>query len=375
MAALVACSPLGTGDTEEEDVLDADNDKVADYLGKAVDLDKDGIADLIDIDGDGIFDGIGVDTDGDGIADAVGIDTDGDGILDALDLDGDGMVDPQPGSGGSGDVGSTGGSSSLPTGGVTGTGSSSTGGGTNNPGALGCQDADLMCADFEADPVGVKPVGGPWLPDVCFPQGYSATVTAGSGINGSKGFVTTGASSSNNLCALVHDLGVLSEFWVTAWVKIGGMIDTQHEVTFFELGSEADKDDPELRIGYRGDSSCPNASSSYQGWELGATKGASGGEDTGCTGSKVNDGLPVADAWYCLEVHVTQGSGSLVSDLYVDGVNQDFLIHSQPRTEVGGSFEARYLKVGQQSYSGIFDSLAMDDVSVSSTRIPCPTKP
>src|SRR5690606_33956142 len=150
---------------------------------------------------------------------------------------------------------------------------------------------------------------------------YSRTVTAGSGLNGSQGFLTSGASSSANTCALVYPLGELSDFWVTAHIKIGGSDpDMEHEVTFFELGAHAAQDDPELRIGYRGDSSCPNGGAIYQGFELGATHGASGGVATGCTGSKVNEGIPVAGDWYCLEVHVVQGNDLLTADLFVDGV-------------------------------------------------------
>ncbi len=83
-------------------------------------------------------------------------------------------------------------------------------------------------------------------------------------------------------------------------------------MTFFELGPVTG-DDPELRIGYRGDSSCPDNGGVHQGFELGATQGP-GGEYTGCTGYK-----PVSDEWVLPGVHVDQSAGdSLVADLYVD---------------------------------------------------------
>lgn len=368
-----ACgSPVSTGDGDGDDGnIDKDGDKIADHLGQSLDQDMDGVADCFDINNDGVEECVGVDTDGDGELDAIGFDTDGDGIVDALDTTGDGVPDVT-GTGGAGN-----------TGGGSGTGGGGPGAGGGGPGSGGgsvlgasCADADIFCADFETAEGGSNPDAAPWNTAVtCGVAGYSRTVVAGAGLDGSAGFVTSGAATNTGTCALVYDLGTLTDFWVTAWIKVGGSHpDTQHEVTFFELAENAGQDDPELRIGYRGDNSCPNGNAAYQGFELGATKGTTGGEYTGCTGSKVNDGIPVADEWYCLEVHVTQGSGSLVADLWVDGENQDFLVHSSPETDVGGAFEAKYLKVGQQSYSGEFDSLTMDDVSVSSTQIPCPTK-
>jgi len=236
-------------------------------------------------------------------------------------------------------------------------------------GVIPCSQADLLCLDFEADAVGMKPSGDPWEPSPCDAQTYQASVTAGSGVNASQGYVTENASSGSNYCALVTNIGSPPEFWVRAWIKIGGANpDMEHEVTFFELGPGT-SDDPELRIGYRGDSSCPDNGGTHQGFELGATQGP-GGEYTGCTGNK-----PVSDEWYCLEVHVDQTAGTtLVADLYVDSVNQDFLVHSMPETEVLGNFAVSYMKVGMQSYSGTFSELVVDDLSLSTTRLACPSK-
>lgn len=263
----------------------------------------------------------------------------------------------------------TGGGAATGGAGATG-GSPGTGGST--PLGSGCESADIFCLDFNADTVGSLP-SGDWDSSVmCYDSNYSRAVEAGVGLESSQAFVTSGASPSANTCALVHDLGALSDFWVTAHIKISGTTpDMEHEVTFFELGEFANVDDPELRIGYRGDSSCPNAGASYQGFELGATKGLSNGEDTGCTGSKTNDGIPVADEWYCIEVHVTQGNNMLMADMWVNGENQDFLQHSQPVTEIGGAFEAHYLKVGQQSYTGSFAELIIDNVSLSTSQVGC----
>lgn len=61
----------------------------------------------------------------------------------------------------------------------------------------------------------------------------------------------------------------------------------------------------------------------------------------------------------------------MYSELYVDGAKLDMIVHSQPKERVEGNFKARYLKVGMQSYSGTFDGLLIDEIAVSSTRLPC----
>lgn len=187
------------------------------------------------------------------------------------------------------------------------------------------------------------------------------------GLDSSQGYFSQAPSSaSENTCALQYALGSdLNDFWVTAHIQITGANPAgEHEVTFLELG-EVPGDDPELRIGYRGDSSCNNSGMVYAGFELGATKGP-GGEFTGCTGN-----VPVADTWYCLEIHVVQDAASMTADMLVNGENQAYLVHSQAHDEVEGLFRANYLKVGMQSYSGNFGGLIIDDLSVSSTQVGC----
>lgn len=222
--------------------------------------------------------------------------------------------------------------------------------------ASGCENADILCEDFED---GV-PSGGAWLPKSCSDPNYSLGVVDGA-------LATSGASSSaNNSCPLHYELGTLDSFWVTAHVRIQGSAPgMEHEVTFFELGENPDADDPELRIGYRGDNSCNNQGAIYAGLELGATQGP-GGEYTGCTGV-----VPEAETWMCLEVSVVQGNDSLESQMYLDGEALDYLVHSQPKQSVLGNFTVGYLKVGMQSYSGQFDGLLIDDLSVSTQRVGC----
>lgn len=271
--------------------------------------------------------------------------------------------DPLTGSGGlieaSGGV-ATGGAAQA-TGGSSSGGATASGGAMGSGGGLpGCAAADILCEQFESY-AGARPSGGIWKDDPCANTGYLASTDAGAGPDGSAAYVTKGASTGTNYCVLTGDLGdQLTDFWVSAAVQIGGSNpDMEHELTFFELGA-VEGDDPELRVGYRGDSSC-----AVQGFELGATAGP-GGEFTGCTGNK-----PLANQWYCLEVHVDQSGGSIVSQLSVDGEPQTYNVHGMMVPDVLGSFQARFLKVGLQSYGGEFESLALDNLSVSTSRVGC----
>ncbi len=247
-------------------------------------------------------------------------------------------------------------------GGSQGSGASDGSGGAASSGA-GCAEADIFCETFESY-TGMRPSGGMWIADPCMNNtNYSASVEAGAGPDASAAYVTSGASTGSNYCVLMTDLGeeLPTEFWLTAAIKIGGTDpDLEHEVTFLELGPE-EGDASELRIGYRGDSSC-----AVQGFELGALEGP-GGEYTGCTGLK-----PVADKWYCLETHIDQSGGSgTVSQLYVNDVLQDYNVHGMTKETVLSNSTPRFLKVGMQSYGGEFGSLVIDQLSVSSTRVGC----
>lgn len=270
--------------------------------------------------------------------------------------------------GAAGTTGGTGGTTPG-TGGATGgtggamPGTGGTGGGT--PGG-GCQQADVLCADFEADAEGGPP-GAPWEMCGSLPTGYQLAVQAGTGYEGSKGFFSSGASTGTNYCAPYTDIGELPQFWVTARIKISGPVDMHHEVTFFELGPEPG-DSNELRIGYRGDSSCPGPNGPHQGFELGALNGP-GGEFTGCTGLK-----PSPDQWYCLEVSVDQtdgGEAALRSQLYVDGQLQSMLVHMQSHDTILSNSKVSYLKAGMQTYGEPFEGLVIDDLSVSTVRVGC----
>lgn len=268
-------------------------------------------------------------------------------------------------SGGTGPGPGTGGMDSGGSGGDPGVGGSTGGTGPSTGGVVGidCESADVLCETFDAG----LPSGEPWAAKTCTDGSYVMKIGEGQGASGTDVLLTSNASSSaNTSCPLHADLGELDEFWVRARLKVTGANPSdQHEVTFFELGQQLDADDPELRIGYRGDSSCNNNGAVYPGFEIGATSSASG-EFTGCTGE-----VPLAETWYCIEVHVEQSGAIMYSELHVDGTKLDTLVHSQPEPQIQGNFKARYLKVGMQSYGGVFDGLLIDEIAVSSTRLPC----
>lgn len=246
------------------------------------------------------------------------------------------------------------------------------GNGTTGDVQGGCAEADLWCEDFEGVANGALP-GAPWQLNPSCPDlgavSLEVGAEAGAGFNGTVGLSSSGASTGTNYCAPLIELEPLTEFWVTTRVKISGAIDMQHEVTFFELGPDA-SENAELRIGYRGDNSCPGPNGPYQGFELAALNGPNG-EYTGCTGMK-----PVAEQWYCLEVFIDQSGSNaeapLSSQFYIDGERKNMLVHMQERDTILSNSAVSYIKVGMQSYGGEFDAIVLDDFSVSTTRVGCP---
>lgn len=257
------------------------------------------------------------------------------------------------GSGAEGGSGNSSGSGGDAAGGTSGAGGGATTG--------GCSATDVLCETFDSYANGAKPTHASLLTNLTCPDpGYQLSVQDGA-------LSTSGASTSTGQCTLHYDLlSGLTDFWVTARLQITGTAPAaQHEVTFFELGPNTDND-PELRIGYRGDSSCPNgASGAYPGIELGATVGP-GGEYTGCTGV-----VPPANQWFCLEVHVIQDADSLEAVILKDGTKLDTLVHSSPQEKVLGNFATKYLKVGMGSYTGVFDGLLIDSIAVSAAQVGC----
>jgi hypothetical protein len=161
------------------------------------------------------------------------------------------------------------------------------------------------------------------------------------------------------------DIGTPSDYWVRAWVRFGAGADFSfHEVTIFELAPVADTDDPEIRVGFRGDSSCQPV-----GVELGITA-QPGGEQTGCTGL-----VPVANRWYCFELHVSQAASVVTADLRIDGADQSYSVHgTQFPVVTGGDFAGgRFLKVGTRSYSSSFNApIYVDDLAVGTQPLGCP---
>lgn len=222
----------------------------------------------------------------------------------------------------------------------------------------------LFCETFEAAAVDSTPAGAPWLTgQSCSDANRVVKVTDAVGRDSSKSLVTGNIPYDG--CMLAADLGQQSEFWVRSWVRFGAGDASQfsaHEVTVFELAPDASKDDPEIRVGFRGDSSC-----NPTGVEVNIT-GGGGGEQTGCTGYKL-----AADQWYCLELHVVQDATKVTTELYIDEAEQPYTIHGMMKDVVEATgVSVKYLKVGARSYSGQYmPPIYQDDVAVGTQRLRC----
>lgn len=258
------------------------------------------------------------------------------------------------------------------TGGGTGTGGSAEAGPASGDGAAGgaaeggsggpCSAPGLiLCDDFETDPIGQQPSGGPWLTEPCAATGFTLKVDGSQARSGIRSLSSQGVPYGQ--CMLHADLGTRADFWVRSWVLFArGDINqfTAHEVSAFELTPTPDTDDPGIRVGFRGDSSCIPT-----GVEVNITGGE---EKTGCTGFQLQ-----ADRWYCFELHVTTNAGT-TADFFIDSVDQSFNIHGTPAPTVINPQPTiwRYLRLGTRSYSNAYPSpVYVDDIAIGSQRIGC----
>jgi hypothetical protein len=272
-------------------------------------------------------------------------------------------VGPQGGSG-AGGSGAEGGSAGDGAGGAGSGGMA--GGGAAGGGAGGadgpCSAPGLVfCKDFEADAVGMEPTGAPWVMPNCFDTQRVLKVDDTQAKSGSHALLSSKIGYDD--CTLRADIGELPDFYVRSYVRFGTGADfTSHEVTVFELAPSAGTDDPEIRIGFRGDNSCIPT-----GAEVTIT-GA--GEITGCSGFQY-----AANTWYCVEAHVVQGGSGATVEVWIDGAAQSFDVTQMPQNPVAKpdwSTPARYLKLGVRSYSGPATwELWNDDVAVGTQRIGC----
>jgi hypothetical protein len=161
------------------------------------------------------------------------------------------------------------------------------------------------------------------------------------------------------------DLGTPTDFWVRAqvrWAAGAANQFTAHEVTAFELTPTMSTDDPGIRFGFRGDSSCQPT-----GVEVNITGGE---EKTGCTGFQLQ-----ADTWYCFELHVVRDTSNMTTaDLFINGADQSYNVHGTDTNTVVNPNPAvwRYLRLGTRSYSNAYPSnVYVDDIAVGTQRIGC----
>jgi hypothetical protein len=289
---------------------------------------------------------------------------------DSAGTTGGSVVAGSGGSAGSSSAGSAGsaGAAAGGRGGGAGT-TAGAGGGTGGTGgttaASPCDFAGkIMCDDFEADALGMKPTGGPWAASSCFASNFTLQVDGSQHKSGAHSLVSQGVPYGD--CMLHADLGTVTDFWVRAQIRwAAGAADqfSAHEVSAFELTPTMSTDDPGIRVGFRGDNSCDPT-----GVEVNITGGE---EKTGCTGFKLQ-----ADVWYCFELHVVRNaSNSTTADLFIDGTDQSFRVHGTDGTTVVNPNPTgvwRYLRMGARSYSNAYPSnVHVDDIGVATQRIGC----
>jgi hypothetical protein len=206
----------------------------------------------------------------------------------------------------------------------------------------------------------MEPSGAPWVMPNCFDMQRVLEVDDTVAKSGTRSLLSSLIGYDD--CSLRADMGTVTDFYVRSYVRFGAGADfTSHEVTIFELAPSASTDDPEIRIGFRGDNSCIPT-----GGEVTIT---GQGEITGCSGFQYQE-----NTWYCVEAHVNQTNGVTV-EVWIDGAPQSFNVTQMPQNPVSKpdwSTPARYLKLGIRSYSGPSTwQLWNDDVAVGTQRIGC----
>lgn len=271
---------------------------------------------------------------------------------------GSGGTSGRGGGGGGGSAGTSGSGGAAGTGGRAGSGGGSGGGAAGPCGGPGL----ILCDDFEGRTTGAKPSGGPWLMSSCFATNFTLRVDETESVSGMKSLAVQGVPYG--ACMLHADLGTVTDLWVRSRVRFARGDANQfaaHEVSVFDITPTMDTDDPAIRVGFRGDSSCMPT-----GVEITITGGE---EKTGCTGFQLQ-----ADRWYCFELHVTNGASGTVADLSIDGVDQSFRITQMPFDSVLNPNRPawKYLRLGGRAFSSQYSSnIYVDDIAAGTQPIGC----
>jgi hypothetical protein len=280
-------------------------------------------------------------------------------------------------SGGSGPTGgavSTGGSTSGGSGGGSVGGGASdggapgTGGGSNG---IGCEDADLFCADFEDIADGMIPSGGTWVARdaSCGGQGFKMAV-AGDNPRGTSTKALKVTDHSYATCRLAAKFPDSDDYWVRAFIYWDESVSfTNKEILAIDLHTESGlgKDDPALRFGDRSKEPCTGT----PGPQI-TMIGLGNGEVTGC-----DNATPTPKgAWHCFEAHVRQ-SGNLTVNTYVNGTAIKYQSVGKPLVEtldLGGPpvQKVNYVRLGFFTHdSSGKGNVYIDDVGISTTRLGC----
>lgn len=216
----------------------------------------------------------------------------------------------------------------------------------------------LSCVTFEDAPSGEFPSGEPWLEELagCGTHVVDETVA---GPYDAKALRADGGGYPE--CMLHMDLRGETDVFVRSWIRVQPELLDQY-VTLLELGPEAARDEPEVRIGSR-----PNAGSlcsASPGLDL-SVSGLASGSATDCTGFTLSP-----ERWYCVQAHVTRSGTSLGVSLSVDG--EVLIERSYESLNPPWNTDGFYLKLGRAAYgSSGPGSLWHDDVAVGLEPPPC----
>jgi hypothetical protein len=259
-----------------------------------------------------------------------------------------------------GSGGATAGAGGTGAGGANG-GSGGSGGGVIDPCA-----GKILCENFDAEPVGVRPMDSPWLTDAsCLSSSFVLQTTTSQSV--SPGNSLMNAQIPYSACTLHADLGVHSDFYVRARVRFAkGAIPKGNTTQFdnsnvgvFAIGHDTSSDES-LRVGFMGSNICPTTGVAL---DFGDT------DTFGCTGYAL-----VPDTWYCMEVHLSTVGITSTARLSINGEAQAFDVqgHAQTALSDTGLLSMRYLNIGTRTFGNPYTApVFIDDVVASTQPIGC----
>lgn len=219
--------------------------------------------------------------------------------------------------------------------------------------------AIIACDTFEEQPAAAFPSGAAWLPELsgC---GTHRVDDSGPAVSGARALRVSDGGYPE--CMLHADVAAEDEVYVRTSVFLGADGDLLSQyVSLVELGVDAVRDDPELRVGLRPALGGP--CDGNPGLDL-TGSGLVGGTTTECSGVPLE-----LERWHCLEVHLSRTGQRATLSLSVDG---DPVLEQDVVGGPGWAEPGLFVKLGRAAYGESSQgSLWHDDVIVSREPVPC----